>query len=301
MTGTTGLAAGMEYARCPVCGGEGDFVRWQRDLQCGVPGEFGLRSCSSCEVYFLSPRPDATEIGRYYPKNYGPYQADFSRPLPFVLSALRAVSRRRRKILRFVTGGRILDVGCGNGAFLESLGSRNWQRHAMDLEQHCQFTEPVPFFAGRFDCDRPPFEDLDAITLWHVFEHMHDPRQALRHAHAILKPGGLLFLAVPDLHCLDRPVFGSAWIGWDVPRHLATYSNKAMAALFRQADLRLEAVTPDACNGSMVALSLEFALRARKFDTAVGRSLLAHALLTPFAELPSLFGWASAKIYVARK
>jgi SAM-dependent methyltransferase len=301
MTGTTALPAGMEHAHCPVCGGEGEFVRWQRDLQLGAPGEFGQRCCNSCELFFLSPRPEVTAMWRHYPKDYQPYQNELTQPLPFGLSAIRAYARRRRKVLRFVKGGRILDVGCGNGAFLDSLGSRDWQRHAMDLEQHCQFTEPVPFFAGRFDCDRPPLENLDAVTLWHVFEHLYDPRQALRHAHAILRPGGLLFLAIPAMHSLDRHVFGPGWIGWDVPRHLATYSDKAMTTLFRAADLKLEAVMPDACNGAMVALSLEFALRSRQFETAVGRSLIVHAILTPWAELSSLVGWASARIYVARK
>jgi SAM-dependent methyltransferase len=238
----------------------------------------------------------------YYPDEYSPYTLGnkiLRRGLPFI----GAPSRRVRLVKRFLKGGRILDVGCGSGVFLEVLGAQGWHRHAMDIADHSLLQDQnVPFFAGHFDAQPPPVHSLDAVTLWHVFEHLYHPQQALRNAHAILKPGGYLFLAVPDHHCLDRHLFGRAWIGWDPPRHLATYSRKSMEILLRRANFQLQAVLPDAINGSTVALCCDFALRSKGIHTErLWSSLPVHLALTPWSELTRLAGVAQAKVYVATR
>ena len=123
------------------------------------------------------------------------------------------------------------------------------------------FDSSVSFFEGRIDRNRPDLHSLDVVTLWHVFEHLYDPKKALEHIAEMLRPGGYLLIAVPEPACLERRVFGRYWIGWDPPRHVATYSQKSIGTFFRQAGLQMVAAPPDICNGAMLAMNFGHVLR----------------------------------------
>ncbi|HEY6390584.1 MAG TPA: class I SAM-dependent methyltransferase [Bryobacteraceae bacterium] len=292
----------LENATCPICESEGAALFTQRDLFCGLDGEFGQRYCAGCGVYFLSPRVPESRIGDYYPDVYAPYQKrSYSKLAGKAASALGLDTRRQRIVERFVQRGRILDVGCGSGEFLEGLARGPWQRYAMDTKWYGRYGLPDGFHEGRFDHEPPPFADLDAITLWHVFEHLYHPQQALDNAATLLRPGGFLFLAIPDLKCVERLLFRKYWVGWDPPRHIATYSANAIEVLLRRAGLRQVAVVPDACTGELLSLNMEFFLRSRGIRKDIHRSLLLRALLSPFVFASIRLGLAPAKVYVAQK
>src|SRR5580704_3127298 len=99
-------APDLETAVCPLCDSPGEPRYVQRDLYCGLEGEFGQNFCAACDLYFLSPRVPETEIGRYYPESYGPYRAESTSGLLYrIAGALAMPQRRRRVVERFVTGG----------------------------------------------------------------------------------------------------------------------------------------------------------------------------------------------------
>jgi len=279
----------------------------QRDLLCGLEGEFGQRHCSRCGLYFLSPRVPESRIGEYYPNSYGPYQQNGDAPLVRKAASLLGLEQRRRNIVeRCLPAGngssrRILDVGCGAGDFLELLSDGPWERYAMDVARHTGGSFTGPFHEGRFDHSAPPFPCMDAITLWHVFEHLYHPRIALRNAAALLKPGGRLFLAIPDLRCMERALFGRFWVGWDPPRHVATYSHRGIKELLEEAGLKLVRVVPDACSSSLLALNIEFVLRSTGRHRNVQNSFFLKLLLYPLVFLSISLGLAPAKVYVAEK
>jgi len=292
----------LENAKCPLCASEGVPLFTQRDLLCRLDGEFGQRRCDGCGVYFLSPRVPESEIAYYYPDAYAPYQKrSYSRLVGKVASALGLNTRRQRIVERFVRRGKILDVGCGSGEFLEGHAADAWVRYAMDTKWYGRYGPPDGFHEGQFDHEPPPFTDLDAITLWHVFEHLYHPQRALDNAATLLRPGGFLFLAIPDLKCAERLLFGKYWVGWDPPRHIATYSAYAIETLLRRAGLRLLAVVPDACTGELLLLNVEFFLRSRGIRKNIHRSLLLRALLSPFVFASIRLVLAPAKVYVAQK
>src|SRR5258706_5410625 len=292
----------LEIATCPVCHSEGVASFTQHDLFCGLAGEFGQRYCAGCGVYFLSPRVPESQIGYYYPDVYDCYQKrSYPKLASKVASALGLDTRRQRIVERFVQHGRILDVGCGSGEFLESLAEGPWARYAMDIKWHGRYGLPDGFHEGQFDHEPPPFTGLDAITLWHVFEHLYHPQRALDNAATLLRPGGFLFLAIPDLKCIERLLFRKYWHGWDPPRHIATYSANSIEILLRRSGLRLSAVVPDACTGLLLSLDLEQVLRSHGIKKDVHRSLLLRALLSPFVFSSIRLGLAPAKGYVAQR
>jgi len=292
----------LETVGCPVCGAVGLPRFQQRDLLCGIDGVFGQRFCRSCEVYFLSPRVPESEIDRYYPASYPCYQEDRHSPLVRRLAwALGLAVRKRRIIERFLRGGKILDVGCGNGFFLRTLAGGAWERYAVDTAWHGKGDCPAEFHEGRFDQHPPPLTGLDAVTLWHVFEHLYHPHQALKNAAAVLKPGGLLFLAIPDLHCLELHLFGKYWIGWDPPRHVATYSRRGLETLLGRAGFHVVGQVADVCTGELFLLNADLLLTSLGFRTPIRGSLVLRVLLAPLIYSLTRLGLAPAKVYVAQR
>jgi hypothetical protein len=138
------------------------------------------------------------------------------------------------------------------------------------------------------------------VTLWHVFEHLYHPRKALENAATLLKPSGFLFLAIPDLASLEPHLFGKYWIGWDPPRHIATYSRRGLETLLGEAGFRLVGIAPDAYTGRTFLLNVDFLLAAKGRSHRVQHSLVLRLLLAPVLFILIRLGLAPAKVYVAQ-
>ena len=290
-----------ETATCPLCGSPGTPVFKQRDLSCGCEGEFEQSRCAACDLFFLSSRVPETEIHRYYPATYTPWRpVRYSSLIYRLAGALAIPQKRRRRIQRFIAGGRILDVGCGTGAFLAALDDAAWRKFGMDVTLPVDIPCAGEFHTGYFDREPVPMEAVHAITMWHVFEHLYHPLQALRNAAAILRPEGYLFISIPNPHSFDARLFGRFWCGWDVPRHIATYSRAALSSMLERAGFRLHAVVPES-GGVDWCFDIGFLLKAFGHPSRLHESLVLRVLLSPLAWLSNRFGRSGSTLYVARR
>jgi predicted SAM-dependent methyltransferase len=86
-------------------------------------------------------------------------------------------------------------------------------------------------FCGSLEDAQFPAASFDVITMWHVMEHLYNPRAALGNLRRMLKSNGMLVLAVPILDSVDAKWFGPYWSGYDVPRHLFTYSMATLSEM----------------------------------------------------------------------
>jgi predicted SAM-dependent methyltransferase len=294
-----------EDTACPLCYGEGQHVRDLQELLIGTGDGFEQRICRSCGIYFLSPRIREIDIDHYYPPDYIGYLQDLHPPwIRAITHWLGLDGRRRRMIERYVTGGRLLDVGVGNGFFLKTLDSKKWERFGIDTAWNPSDwqREEVVLYEGSFDKTPLPLHPLDAITMWHVFEHFYHPQQALANAHRLLKPGGFLFIVLPDLKNLDRHLFGRFWVGWDAPRHIAIYSSTALKQMLFQNGFELCAVHPSSYTGDYFLLNLEFLQRGmNRSPIRLSQSLFLRILLSPILWGIARIGLAPIKMYVAKK
>jgi SAM-dependent methyltransferase len=229
----------MESVSCLLCGctAAKEYRRGSDRLH-HLPGEFRLVECSRCRFVYLSPRPTADEIGRYYPDDYKSYRPAVHEEK----SALRRLDRRfglRRRcgvITRFKRSGTLLDVGCGTGDFLAAMGSiPGWE--VRGLEPHPRAAEWARAKYGltvdqvSLDEARYPAGSFDAITLWDVLEHLPHPREALERLHDLLRPTGIIMLALPNRTSVDARLFGPFWAGLDVPRHFSVFSPPELAGV----------------------------------------------------------------------
>jgi predicted SAM-dependent methyltransferase len=85
---------------------------------------------------------------------------------------------------------------------------------------------------------------FDAITLWHVLEHVHHLHPYMDVLKSLLKPSGKLFIAVPNYQSLDADIYRLAWAAYDVPRHLYHFSPRSMQVLMQQHGLKIVAQKP---------------------------------------------------------
>jgi SAM-dependent methyltransferase len=220
----------IECPACNVCGSRQARRLFDgRDRQHGLPGIFGVVRCDGCGLIYLSPRPTPATIGRYYPVDYGPHTAP-------VQAARRRISRwdaryglykQLRAISRFEPGGRLLDVGCGTGDMLAFAREHGWEVAGVEpvvtAAAYCRDVLGLPVRTGDLEAAAFPDAYFDVVSLWNVFEHLYDPAGTLLELRRVLRPGGLLVLAVPNPASVDARLFGPAWIGYEVPRHLYTF------------------------------------------------------------------------------
>ncbi|MBI3607389.1 MAG: class I SAM-dependent methyltransferase [Nitrospirae bacterium] len=200
--------------------------------------EFPVQACDGCGL--VQTGIDESTVSDAYAGYYGKRQSFFEA----ITNRLR--ERRIVRALRRDEPGTILDVGCGRGGFLARMRAAGWT--ATGLERPGSGYEEVWKRNGiavkTGTWDDAEFSDglFDVVTFWHVFEHLPSPRRALQKVSFVLKPDGMLVIAVPDIDGLQARLFKANWFHLDVPRHLFHFSLDTLSALLQQHGFTIIAV-----------------------------------------------------------
>lgn len=225
------------YERCPVCNSSDlTFIFNVKDHT--VSGEeFAIWECKDCMARFTQDVPEADSIGPYYKSE--DYISHTETKKGFINSAYHTVRKftlqQKRKLVCRVSGlnkGRILDIGCGTGAFLEVMKDAGWSVKGLEPDDSARKIAeargvPVSPSDELFSIS----EQFDAITMWHVMEHVHDLHPYVEQIRSILQPGGVILVAVPNYTSADASAYGAYWAAYDVPRHLYHFSPLSMKKL----------------------------------------------------------------------
>jgi len=199
---------------------------------------FTLYSCEACRCLFLHPMPDSREIERFYPADYW-WNARRSGGLKKLESVYRKLALRDH--VAFITkaaGNRsvdVLDVGCGSGTLLGLLKHRGFRVTGLDFSAEAaaiaKAENGVDVAVGSLEEAHFPAESFDVVTLFHVMEHVTNPRLVLAEVSRVLKPNGVAILQVPNIESWQFKIFGARWYGLDIPRHVIDYSRNSMLKL----------------------------------------------------------------------
>lgn len=244
---------------CVLCGSARAEPVWTTpDRAFALPGLYTVARCCDCGFLYQRPRVHNEFLAACYPDNYPRHQEPSPR-VPFkgspariravrwalasrfgytgfhdgdvaVLSRLRPRALRRRlrwNCLPWIGDGRYLDVGCGSGAWLGLARALGWRVAGIEVnaaaaQKARRFTDEIhvgdvleaPFATARFD----------VVTAFHVLEHVVDPVAVVRRMFDWLAPGGLLIVEVPNAGGLGAALFGRAWCGLELPRHLSHFT-----------------------------------------------------------------------------
>lgn len=290
------------YRSCPNCGDKNiSIVLSAKDYT--VSGEpFEIWECKNCTQRFTQNIPGGDQIGQYYQSENYISHSDTSKG--FVNNLYHKVRKRtlvkKRKLIEeatFKTKANILDVGAGTGAFLNIMKNAGWnctgiepdstaRKNALELYK-INLKESKELFSL-------PSQTFDAITLWHVLEHVHELHKYVQQLKDLLKADGKLFIAVPNYTSADAKMYGEFWAAYDVPRHLYHFSPKAMKTLLNAHGLKVETMKP------MWYDSVYVSLLSEKYKT--GKSNTAKAFINGMiSNVETLFNKAkcSSLIYIA--
>jgi SAM-dependent methyltransferase len=279
----------------------------------GISGQFEMVRCIECGLHYLNPQPSMAELQRYYPEDYDP----FDTPQPGQASSLRqlgveyGLKKRCRAVTRYKTGGSLLEIGCSNGLFLDAMRrSGNWQVQGVDVTDSAvrQAREllALDVFHGTLEDAQFPSQCFDAVVMWDVLEHVHNPKETLLEIRRVLRPDGLFVCRVPLLGSWDHRLFQAYWAGWDAPRHLTVFSRDTLRLMLAKAGLRVERMTSISGSYPAFVLSVRFwaqehlSARAQRRVRQILEALPARVIAAPYFWTIDRLGRSTTVTCVAR-
>lgn len=234
-------------------------------------GAWTLYQCLGCASAYLNPRPSPQSIGKaygtYYTHKRAPSQVELAKLSLFrrlrrmlangylncrygakrepssrfgtwlvkLLPAQRSVLDMQYRYLPKPTRGqRLLDVGCGNGDFLVNAIEAGWLVTGLEPDAKAAKAAQergLDIVVGVIDVLAEESCVYDVITLSHVIEHVHEPRQLLQSVHRLLKPGGVVYIDTPNINSLGAELFKQNWRGIETPRHLVLFTHSSLETL----------------------------------------------------------------------
>ncbi len=288
---------------CPICGSE-EVAHAQEVKDHMVSHEvFTIVGCSSCGMKRTSPRPSAEHIGRYYESDAYKSHNDSSGGL---FDAVYHVTRnwaagKKARFLDSVSPVKskipaLLDVGCGIGVFLEAAKKQNWSVFGVEISENARKQAEKRLNQPVFEKleELPDAQKFDGISLFHVLEHLPDPKATLEVLFEKALPGSPLILALPNYESWDCRHYDTYWAAWDVPIHFWHFRKTDVQKLAESTGWELDSIHPMPLDAYYVSLLSE------SFKT--GRKRWAAATLKGFwSNLKGGKKNTSSLIYVLRK
>jgi ubiquinone/menaquinone biosynthesis C-methylase UbiE len=221
---------------------------------------YWIYQCNRCHAGQLCPLPSSETLADHYLEDYyggkqtiQQHSSLASQPAskfkPWIEFFIRWINLKQRAFLtqKLQPGSRILDIGCGRGYWLKTIASHHYSCVGTDLflsgtTPTNQNEKKLTFLKGDLLELHFPSAHFDSISIWHVLEHMDDPKQVIREISRILKPGGRLAIAVPNFESWQSRLFKQYWFHLDLPRHLHHFTQASLKQLLDSVGLQIHRI-----------------------------------------------------------
>lgn len=234
-----------EILNCPVCRSS-DFEKFTS----GFDYEFQTCNnlwhfvrCKNCSHVWLNPRPSLLSLGVIYPKGYDAYPfvkrinpiASFGKEI-LDWFKLQSVLKYCKKLNTY------LDIGCSSGRFLKLIKKKGLPGNKIfGVDFNEKSLKPLReagfnVFATRIEnCTELPNDSIDLATMFHIIEHLGDPKSVIKKVRNWLSSGGVLVIETPNLESIDARIFKSRyWGGYHIPRHWNLFTKETLEKLLTE-------------------------------------------------------------------
>ena len=242
----------IHYTSCPIC--TSDLIQEQLSAKDYTVSQkqFSIWQCNACTVRFTQDVPGQDAIGEFYASENYISHSDTKKGIINSLYHLvrkRTLGSKRRLVINEVgmLKGEILDIGCGTGAFLNTMKEAGWFINGLEPDALAR-TKAVELYDIHPQSSEKLFDlkpsTFNAITMWHVLEHVHELHAYIKKIGELLAPNGKLFIAVPNYTSTDAEMYDEHWAAYDVPRHLYHFSPQSMEKLVSMHGLKITSLKP---------------------------------------------------------
>jgi SAM-dependent methyltransferase len=237
--------------------------------------------CQECGLIFINPQPEPEMLKAYYPKDYytprsshyGEYSwikrktletywgygadSDLKRKTRLFWKVILLPFRvKYRHSIPFVEGGRLLDIGCGNGTELYRLKQMGWEVYGVEIDAEASErarSKELSVFTGDLFGANYPDHFFHVVRMSFVLEHLPNPRKVLDEIKRILAPRGRIYISVQNAESLNYWLFSQWWFSLDVPRHLFSFSPKTLGRLLSSLGLKIKTLWFDSTERNVLA------------------------------------------------
>ena len=274
-----------ERKLCPICGSAGEVIySGLHDMLYHSPGEWDFRACANqaCDLIWLDPIPQPDDLVRAYrdyythhaptesraardnlvdgwiSKNYLARRFGYPFPSYWLLNTLAAgitklLPRMRANLnhrvghLPYEAGGHLLEIGCGNGDFIQAMQDLGWTATGVEMDERAASVAKgrgLNVFNGVIENLSLPENMYSAIVMNHVVEHLASPLETLSRCCDLLRPTGQLILTTPNPSGIGHRLFRGAWRGLEPPRHMQLFGPKSAEACIERCGLEITEMRP---------------------------------------------------------
>ncbi len=188
---------------------------------------YEIAKCNDCNAYFLTPNPTSELLAQAYDETYYGGSKDEEKFEGFIEKGLNYFRKKRAKRIAEYANkkGKVLDIGCGNGQFLEQVSSfRDIEIFGTEMQgisvQRASKVKYINLKIGELSSSDYQENTFNVITLFHVFEHLIHPKDYLDIIDNIIKEDGYLIVSFPNIDSWQAKFFKGKWLHLDPPRHL---------------------------------------------------------------------------------
>lgn len=227
--------------------------------------EFQLVFDEVLKMYKTEPQPSLDKLPSYYQSEDYISHTDTKRNLfekiyhwvrAYMLSKKMALVDMHTKS----DGKKVLDIGCGTGDFLAIAQKYKWEVAGVEPDAQARkiaAKKTTTKIHTNEWLSETADASFDAITMWHVLEHVPNLEEQIATLKRIIKPNGTIFIAVPNFNSHDASHYKEFWAAYDVPRHLWHFSQNAIKNLFQKENLKVVKVLPMKFDAYYVSLLSE--------------------------------------------
>lgn len=298
---------------CNLCGSEErHFLFEAKDRMHGYEGIFTYVRCKKCGLVYMNPQISPGGVRQLYPPDYGPHQTKEANRLPDGHAQKRSTPKKAfvasvcKKLPRHA---QILDIGCGNGSFLNEVkvfvGCRV---QGVDISAPAAKTARdnygLDVFTGTIF--ESPFPDnyFDVITAWAYLEHVNNPSEVLLKISNLLKSGGSCIISTPNFSSFNSKLFRGKWYHLDCPRHLYIYSPGTIISLLEKTGLSVQKIKYDWGSKGILG-SLQYCFYGdnykAKHRNRIRKSSLLKKVVSPVAKVMTLMKKSDVMIIHTKK
>ena len=234
-----------EKVLCNLCG-DGDY----RILH-SLGEEGNIVKCKKCELVYRNPRPTQKEIDKWYEEDFHQteYKTLYGREYTQDRENISKIAQTRMKVINSLTKpGRILDVGCAAGFFLDVARDQGWDPYGVEVSPYiakiAQGQMKLNVFVGELHQAKYQSDFFTATAIWYVLEHTQNPYEILKEMSRITNRGGIVAVSCPNIGGTYYKLCTKEWLKEQPSlHHFYDLSRKTLGKMMEKAGLKVEKMT----------------------------------------------------------